>query len=274
MCRAAPGRPTCASSRRPRTSVRARRGAAAQRETPRGSSALPFVPSPAHAPVRLHLHVTQDHVLDGGGQAGHLQGGQSRGWLEARQARQRRASWARALGRPGAAAAKRLRACLPCCPALRAMLCCPACPPSRGCLPSSSATPRTGAAGWSWPCSASPAWRQGRNGAHQRHCVEARGGSPWGQPVGGGMCGSEHLHAAGQPAPRRRLRRAPDRRLQCCCCRRRRRCCCCHASPSAHPLRHHVQDVVHDGGAQLQVKVRLDALLCHRLGHALRSNRR
>lgn len=36
------------------------------------------------------------------------------------------------------------------------------------------------------------------------------------------------------------------------------------------PLRHHVQDVVHDGRAQLQVKVRLHALLGDRLGHALR----
>lgn len=34
-------------------------------------------------------------------------------------------------------------------------------------------------------------------------------------------------------------------------------------------LRHHVQDVVHDGGAQLQVEVRLHALLGHRLGDAL-----
>jgi hypothetical protein len=36
-----------------------------------------------------------------------------------------------------------------------------------------------------------------------------------------------------------------------------------------HALRHHVQDVVHDGRAQLEVVVRLDALLGHRLGNAL-----
>mmetsp|Transcript_4532 Transcript_4532/g.13244 ORF Transcript_4532/g.13244 Transcript_4532/m.13244 type:complete len:1314 (+) Transcript_4532:2393-6334(+) len=35
------------------------------------------------------------------------------------------------------------------------------------------------------------------------------------------------------------------------------------------PLGHHVDDVVDDRGAQLEVKVRLDALLGHRLGHAL-----
>ena len=35
-------------------------------------------------------------------------------------------------------------------------------------------------------------------------------------------------------------------------------------------LRHHVEDVVHDGGAKLEVKVGLDPLLRHRLGHALR----
>eukprot|EP00965_Chrysotila_dentata_P150735 4980259-Pleurochrysis_carterae.AAC.1 len=34
-------------------------------------------------------------------------------------------------------------------------------------------------------------------------------------------------------------------------------------------LRHHVEDVVHHGGAQLKVVVRLDALLGHRLGDAL-----
>ncbi len=35
------------------------------------------------------------------------------------------------------------------------------------------------------------------------------------------------------------------------------------------PLRHHVDDVVHHGGAQLQVKVALHALFRHGLGHAL-----
>lgn len=34
-------------------------------------------------------------------------------------------------------------------------------------------------------------------------------------------------------------------------------------------LGHHVQDVVHDCGAQLKVKVGLNTLLGHRLGHAL-----
>ena len=34
-------------------------------------------------------------------------------------------------------------------------------------------------------------------------------------------------------------------------------------------LGHHVQNVVHDGSTQLQVKVGLHALLSHRLGHAL-----
>ena len=34
-------------------------------------------------------------------------------------------------------------------------------------------------------------------------------------------------------------------------------------------LWHHVQDVVHDGGSQLQIEVRLDALLCHSLCDAL-----
>ena len=34
-------------------------------------------------------------------------------------------------------------------------------------------------------------------------------------------------------------------------------------------LGHHVQDVVHDGGTQLQVKVGLHTLLGHRLGHTL-----
>ena len=36
------------------------------------------------------------------------------------------------------------------------------------------------------------------------------------------------------------------------------------------PFRHHVQDVVHHGGAKLEVEVRLDPLLRHRLRHALR----
>lgn len=35
-------------------------------------------------------------------------------------------------------------------------------------------------------------------------------------------------------------------------------------------LGHHVEDVVHDRSAQFEIKVRLDALLRHRLGHALR----
>jgi len=34
-------------------------------------------------------------------------------------------------------------------------------------------------------------------------------------------------------------------------------------------LGHHVEDVVHDRGAQFEVVVRLDALLGHRLGGAL-----
>jgi hypothetical protein len=40
-----------------------------------------------------------------------------------------------------------------------------------------------------------------------------------------------------------------------------------------HALGHHVQDVVHDSGPQLQVKVRLDALLGHSLGHALQAGK-
>eukprot|EP00967_Tisochrysis_lutea_P029241 scaffold34137_cov21-Tisochrysis_lutea.AAC.6 len=36
-----------------------------------------------------------------------------------------------------------------------------------------------------------------------------------------------------------------------------------------HALGHHVQDVVHDRRAQLQVKVALNALLGHRLGNTL-----
>ena len=35
-------------------------------------------------------------------------------------------------------------------------------------------------------------------------------------------------------------------------------------------FRHHVQNVVHDGRSQLQIKVRLDSLLRHRLGDTLR----
>ncbi len=38
------------------------------------------------------------------------------------------------------------------------------------------------------------------------------------------------------------------------------------------PLRHHVDDVVHHGGAQLQVEVALHALFRHGLGHALYNN--
>jgi hypothetical protein len=35
-------------------------------------------------------------------------------------------------------------------------------------------------------------------------------------------------------------------------------------------FRHHVEDVVHDGGAKFQIEVGLHSLLRHRLGHALR----
>ena len=34
-------------------------------------------------------------------------------------------------------------------------------------------------------------------------------------------------------------------------------------------LRHHIQDVVHDGSTELQVEVGLHSLLSHSLGHTL-----